>query len=417
MQVELGGKRALITGATGFIGGRLAETLACKHDVRVRGLVRNFTRAPRLARLDAELVPGDAAVEADVKRAAAGCDLIFHCAYGNSGDQDAQRRGTLDSTRHVLEAALENGARVVNVSTVAVYGATADGDLTEESPRPGGGDVYSDSKLAAEALCRRYAEERGLPVATVQPTIVYGPFGPAWTLRILGDLSRWRVILVDGGRGLCNAVYVDDVVQAMLLAAVRDQAVGKEFLVSGPAPVTWKEFIGRHEALLGEECTVSLDFDDALARFREARRLPGLVENTLAFLRTDEYRWRIGHTLESSPLVRAALNATPAALKESVKQLVVGRRSAELTGGTAQGGAAAGPGASDKPIQLMPEGVLTMLRARTRVRIDRARRELGYEPRFDFDSGFERTAAWARWAGLAPQAEPAGNGASQEAAG
>lgn len=219
MPFDLGGKRALVTGGSGFIGGRLVEALVRKHDVQVRALVRNFMKAPRLARYEVEMVAGDASVEADVVRAAEGCDVIFHCAYGNSGDQEAQRQGTLGSTRYVLDAALKNGARVVNVSTVAVYGATADGDLTEESPRPGGGDVYSDSKLEAEQLCKQYAQQHGLAASTVQPTVVYGPFGPAWTLRILGDLDNWRVILVDDGQGLCNAVYVDDVVQAMLLAS------------------------------------------------------------------------------------------------------------------------------------------------------------------------------------------------------
>lgn len=326
MPVDLGGKRALVTGATGFIGGRLVDALVVQHGVSVRALVRNFTKAPRLARHAVQMVPGDASVEADVRRAAEGCDLIFHCSYGNSGDQEAQRQGTLGSTRHVLEAALRGGARVVNVSTVAVYGATADGDLTEASPRPGGGDVYSDSKLEAERLCKQYAKERGLAVATVQPTIVYGPFGPAWTLRILNDLSSWRVILVDGGRGLCNAVYVDDVVQAMLLAAVRDEAVGEEFLIAGPEPVTWKEFLGRHAELLGTDCTVELSFDEARALFAAANKKRGLVGNSIDFLRTDEFRWRIGHTLESSALVRAALNVTPEAFKQGVKRLVIGQR-------------------------------------------------------------------------------------------
>jgi nucleoside-diphosphate-sugar epimerase len=407
---DLDGRRALVTGATGFIGGRLAEALVRRHGARVRALVRNFTKAPRLARYDVELCPGDAASEADVRRAAEGCELIFHCAYGNRGDRETQRAGTVESTRHVLDAALENGARVVNVSTLAVYGATPDGDLTEASPRGGGGDVYSDSKLEAEGLCRRYARERGVFATSLQPAVVYGPFGPAWTLRILNDLSRWRVILVDGGSGLCNAVYVDDVVEALLLAARTDAAAGEEFLIAAAEPVTWKEFYGRHEELLGAASTVSLSYEEALERFRQAHKKRGLVGNSLEFLRTDEFRWRLGHTLESSGLVRAALQATPPALKRGVKRLVLGQRRAG--GSPAPGGN--GTAAPEKPIQLLPEPALAMLRAKTRVRIDKARAVLGYAPRYDFERGFARTAEWARWAGLAPMSAAgaaAGDGA------
>jgi len=402
---ELAGRRALVTGATGFIGGRLAEALVTRHGVRVRALVRNFTKAPRLARYAVELQGGDAAREADVQRAAAGCDVIFHCAYGNRGSRDEQRRGTLESTRYLLEAAAANGARLINVSTVAVYGATADGDLAETSPRPGGGDVYSDSKLEAEGLCRQYARERGVFATSLQPAVVYGPFGPAWTLRILNDLARWRVILVDGGAGLCNAVYVDDVVQALLLAARREGASGEEFLIAAAEPVTWKEFYGRHAALLGIESTVSLSYEEALERFAAAHRKRGLVGNSIEFLRTDEFRWRLGHTLESSGLVRAAINATPDPVKRGVKRLMLGGRSGPDA--LAAPAAPAGPGRADKPIQLLPEGALAMLRAKTRVRIDKARDVLGYEPRYDFARGFARTAAWARWAGLAPAAAQA----------
>jgi nucleoside-diphosphate-sugar epimerase len=210
------------------------------------------------------------------------------------------------------------------------------------------------------------------------------------------------VILVDGGSGLCNAVYVDDVVEALLLAAGTDAAAGEEFLIAADEPVTWKEFYGRHEELLGVQSTVSLGYEEALERFREAHKKRGLVGNSLEFLRTDEFRWRLGHTLESSGLVRAALQAAPPALKRGVKRLVLGQNKAR--GAPAPGG----NGAAEKPIQLLPEPALAMLRAKTRVRVDKARSLLGYAPRYDFERGFARTAEWARWAGLAPSPAPRG---------
>ena len=81
----------LVTGATGFIGGRLAERLVVEHGARVRALVRNFGRAARLARYPIELVPGDLRAAESIDRAAAGCQYVFHCAYGSDGEDDARR--------------------------------------------------------------------------------------------------------------------------------------------------------------------------------------------------------------------------------------------------------------------------------------------------------------------------------------
>jgi len=407
---DLGGRRALVTGGTGFIGGRLVERLVRECGADVRALVRNLTKAPRLARFPVDLVPGDAAVREDVLAAAEGCDLIFHCAYGNSGDQEAQRHGTVGSTQYVLEAAAKSGARVVNVSTVAVYGPTADGDLTEASPRNAAGDVYSESKLEAERLCAEATRRDGIPAVSVQPTMVYGPFGPAWTLRILNDLANWRVILVDGGRGLCNAVYVDDVVTGLILAATRDEAVGEVFLLAAAEPVTWAEFYGRNGDILGlprGRGTVEMSRAEAEALWQERTRKRGFLGESMELLRDDELRWRVGRTLESSALYRAASRVTPWRVKNRVKTLL---RGPGENGGEAAvatlADASGEPAEEPKPVQVLPPAVLAMLAAKTRARVDKARRLLGYEPAFDFATGMERTHAWARWAGLAREDGP-----------
>ena len=168
----------LVTGATGFIGGRLAERLVVEHGARVRALVRNFGRAARLARYPIELVHGDLKSAESVERAVAGCDYVFHCAYGSDGEDDSRRVVNAQGTSHVLEAALQHRCkRVVHTSTVTVYGNTPDGPLDETAPRRKTGFAYGDSKIEAEEAALRYVT-RGLSVAVVQPTVVYGPFGP-----------------------------------------------------------------------------------------------------------------------------------------------------------------------------------------------------------------------------------------------
>jgi len=238
--------RILITGGTGFIGGRLVERLVQESGARVRVLLRNFARAPYIARFDVDMVQADLTDPGEVEQAMDGCDVVLHCACQTDGSEAAQRAVNVDGTRNILEAAQRHDVqRVVHVSTINVYGPPKDGDLDETAPRSYSGDVYSDSKVDAEKLVLDHADR--IPVSVVQPTMVYGPSGPAWTTRILNDLKNGRVILVNGGDGLCNPVYVDDMVSGIMRAAVLDGAVGEAFLISGERPVTWRECHGAYE--------------------------------------------------------------------------------------------------------------------------------------------------------------------------
>ena len=397
MNVDLKGKRCLVTGGTGFIGGRLLERLVLQCGAEVRAIVRNYTNAARMARYPVEMIAGDVADPAVVARAAEGCDIIFHCAYGNSGDSDRQREVTLGGTQNVLEAALKGGGktRVVNLSTITVYGAVADGDLTEDMPRVYPGDAYSDSKLDAEKACIDYAQMHSLPVSVLQPAMVFGPAGPAWTLRILNDLMNAKVILVDGGSGWCNAVYVDDVVSAMLLAGVKDEALGEVFLVAADKPVTWKQFYNRHEQVLGIDSTVEMSMAEAEALWNSNMAPSGpksLFRETVDIIREQSsLRWRVQETTEVAALLRMAGAVTPWRVKNYLKQRVVGEAEEEAP--------VEEVAPEERQIMRQPPGLLKMNAGKVHVRIEKARRLLGYEPEFDFASGMVLTEQWAHWAG------------------
>ena len=399
MNVDLKGKRCLVTGGTGFIGGRLIERLVLQCGAEVRAIVRNYTNAARMARYPVEMIAGDVADPAVVARAAEGCDIVFHCAYGNAGDAARQREVTLGGTENVLEAALKAGGktRVVNLSTITVYGPTADGDLTEDMPRVYPGDPYSDSKLDAEKRCIEYAQQHSLPVSVLQPAMVFGPAGPAWTLRILNDLMNARVILVNGGDGWCNAVYVDDVVSAMLLAGVKDEALGEVFLVAAENPVTWKQFYERHEKVLGMKSTVPMSMAEAEALWNENQAPVGpksLFRETIDIVREQHsLRWRIQETTEVSAILRAAGAVTPWRVKNYLKTRIVGQRDEEQEPEPQE------KAAEERPLMRQPPGLLKMNAGKTHVRIDKAKRLLGYSPEFDFESGMVLTEQWAHWAG------------------
>ncbi len=145
-------QKILITGATGFIGGRLTERLILDgQKKRLRIFVRDLTRIARIARFgELEYVHGDILDSDRVNEAAAGCNVIFHCAYGNRGDSIYQKKVTVEGTKNVCEAALRNSSRLIYLSTVSVYGNDPPVSVDETTPSGTSKVLYDMSKRKAE---------------------------------------------------------------------------------------------------------------------------------------------------------------------------------------------------------------------------------------------------------------------------
>jgi predicted dehydrogenase/nucleoside-diphosphate-sugar epimerase len=241
--------RVLVTGATGFIGGRVAELLALKDGWQVRALVRQPGSASRLARLPVEMVLGDLGQPKELARAVADCDAVVHCAIGTAyGNRKEIFEVTVEGTRRLAAAAKAAGVRrFVHVSTMAVHGKEAIGVLDESSPvRPSRGDDYAESKIEAERLIERAVRD-GLPATILRLANVYGPFGATLTTRPIQHLLKGTLAIVGGDKKPCNMVYVDNVADAIAkaLTAAPDSAVGETFAISDGERMTWLEFFSR----------------------------------------------------------------------------------------------------------------------------------------------------------------------------
>ncbi|MDR7521671.1 MAG: NAD-dependent epimerase/dehydratase family protein [Armatimonadota bacterium] len=389
--------RILITGATGFIGGRLAE-VACQLGIPTVALVRTWARAALLSRLPLTMVPGDILELDTLRRAVRGCDVVFHCAVDFRRIGMAHRRSSVLGTRNVLQAAAEARVkRVVFLSSIAVYGRTPPPRIvTEDEPVRHTGDNYGDGKLDAERLALRTFLDRGIPVAVLRPTIVYGPFGGYWTPATVGAIKNGSMVLVNGGSGVCNCLYVDNLVQAMLLAAQHPGAPGEVFHVSDESPVPWKEFVEGHARALGDgflplpEMTVE-EIEAARARLRQRR--PSSIKQTLTVLKDP----RIRMALRSIPAV-AQVEAFGKAIVRNVLPVRAQHFLRETVIGWTRSVPGSASGVTDRP--LLPRGMVQVHASRTVFSVEKARRVLGYAPRVDFHEGMERTAAWIRWARL-----------------
>jgi nucleoside-diphosphate-sugar epimerase len=387
----LEGRSILVTGGTGFLGSRLIEKLILEQRACVRVLVRNFAHAARIARFPVEMVGGDITDETVVQKAVQGCDVVFHCAYDFTGTREHQKQVGIQGARNVCEAALRAGvSRLVHVSTFSVYAPMSDGDLTESSPWPRSTSAYVLVKREAERLLLDRHKRQGLPVVVLQPTLVYGPFSLHWTINTVNNLRTGLVPLVNEGEGSCNAVYIDDVINAMILAATQPDGVGETFLISGEQPVTWKTFYGAFEAVLGIRATVDMperELNEELKkRIHRSRTIPRL----LYLARRPEFI----SLLAQLPVVRDSLKILRNRLSDGQWEDLKSRFYQSNSGDRRQNGR------PDRPIYVPDKMLLALYQSKTRVCIDKAKRQLGYVPQFDFDQGMDMTARFIRWANL-----------------
>ncbi|RDJ24079.1 NAD-dependent epimerase/dehydratase family protein [Bosea caraganae] len=365
------GSTALITGATGFIGGRLAERLV-EQGVRVRCLIRNFGQATRLARLPVEIVHGRLDDAEAVNRAAKGADYVFHCAY------DLRARTlNLDGLERLIEAAQREKAKgFVYVSSFSVYEPFPDGVLTEETRDGDRSWIYARTKLDLEARVLKAAREEGLNASIVQPSIVYGPFSKPWTNAPAEMLLTGEVILPDLGEGLCNAVYIDDLVDGLVLAAQRPEAKGERFIMTGPEPVIWASF---YEAIAEAVRANKPSYwpADAIAKNNH-----GFMHDLKMVLANPK---RLIQIVVRWPTARQALQAGYDALPKPLYDLVT---RVYFGGGGRRFG-----------MRYLPDPqALALYRSQAHASSEKAVRLLGYRPRYDFTAGMRETAAYLDWA-------------------
>jgi nucleoside-diphosphate-sugar epimerase len=238
--VRLSGRKVLVTGAAGFVGCRLVEKLCLEEGVDVHALVRTWHKATWVSRTSAQLFGGDVTNVSALRTASEGCDIFFHCASGGS-DRASYFQTNVEGTRNVMQLARETGARVVFVSTSAVHGPVLPPVLSRNSPYVQTGKAYGESKIAAERLIRESFPD--VPCVIIRPTFVWGPRSHLFTTGPLLAMNDGAFRLVDHGDGRCHAVYVDHLVEAILLAASSSEAVGQSFLVTDDySGFTWRQF-------------------------------------------------------------------------------------------------------------------------------------------------------------------------------
>ena len=260
-----------ITGASGFIGAALAE------HYRARGAtVRGVDRAadPRLG-----VVAGDVSIEGDWTRAMQGAELVVHTAAIVSLSGDPRRFWEVNvlGTRRVLDAAARAGVRrVVHLSSVTAFGFDFPDGADERWPVRPNGVPYVDTKVASEQVVLQAHASGEVACTVIRPGDVYGPRSRPWTVLPVELIRAGRMVLPAGGRGIFSAVYIDNLVNGIALAASSPGGAGQVFTITDGVGVTTSEFFGRYAALLGKGPLRSLPTAVAVPLAAAAGRLDRL---------------------------------------------------------------------------------------------------------------------------------------------
>lgn len=380
-------RRVLVTGATGFIGCRLAEVLAGRDGYAVRTLVHNPANASRLARLPVEMIQGDLRDAAAVSEALRDCDAVVHCAVGTTyGDNRQIRQVTVGGTKALLDAVEKHGSvrRFVHLSSIAVYGDSHTQAIDENTPvGPNHGDRYGQTKLQAEQAVLA-AAERGLSAFVLRPGCVFGPFGATFTTRPLLHLRQERLVLQGSADVPSNTIYVDNLVEAIVRCLETDKdTASRTFNISDDDGTTWGDFYGYFADAAGLALRYSTKPPQTGVNGRKRRGALAAVGGLLTSTEFKEFGKLVLTTDTVGALPRFLIERVPG-VEAKLKRLIGSDR----------------PNVYERKVSNSGDDLIWTTARHVAVSSSHIRTALGYRPAFSRSEAMQRTFDWARQLGV-----------------
>jgi nucleoside-diphosphate-sugar epimerase len=255
------GKKALVTGATGFIGSRLCRELK-KENWKIRALALPGENCEHIADDVSEIVTGDITRAETLTDIGDGVNVVFHLAarvldYGSKKQFYAP---IFDGTKNMLDACANKAERFVFVSSIAACGlgrhlkGFTETDIPKKSGIP-----YNDAKNDAEKLVRSYQGRFTNGCTIIRPSNVIGPKS-AWVDELGKQFLNSAVPLIDKGQYSASLIFVDNLVDGIIKAGNSEIASGQTYQLRDDWDVTWKQYLTDLSALLGKKPLSSVPY-------------------------------------------------------------------------------------------------------------------------------------------------------------
>lgn len=289
--------RYLVTGASGFIGGHVAETFV-KHGWQVCTIARATSNTAELEKLGVTIHRGALNDSKLVQQALVEVEAVVHCAakVGDWGPVDEYRAVNVEALRVLLDACKGHAlSRFVHMSSLGVYAARHHYGTAETEPLPAKhSDGYTQSKVEADELALRYYRDFGVPVVVLRPGFVYGPRDRTVMPRMIENLRAGAIRYPGGGQRALNTIYIGNLVQAVFLALESTTAVGQVFNLTDGELVSKRRFIEAvADAMQLPRPTktpplwlarIVTSLAEGLARLRGAKEAPRFTKARLKFI-------------------------------------------------------------------------------------------------------------------------------------
>jgi nucleoside-diphosphate-sugar epimerase len=252
--------KVFITGASGFIGRALAR--------RYRELGSEVGGVDFKADPEWGVVAGDLTKPGDWCDALRGVTTVIHCAaiVSNTATMDKAWAVNVKATADLITASVGAGVEhFVQLSSVAAFGFDFASSIGEEHPLRPNGNTYVDTKIASEHIVLASHAQGLIDCTIVRPGDVYGPGSQPWLVTPIEMMKAGKFLLPAHGKGIFSPVYIDDMIEGVVLTTTRKEGRGQIFTIGGGVEVSCNEFFGYHAEMAGCSAPRSMGLGPARA--------------------------------------------------------------------------------------------------------------------------------------------------------